>query len=290
MATAGTAQDPAAAIGRTETRAEAIAPASVAAMAATLDIATPPAEGEALPPGWQWLFFNGAARRSDIGHDGHPRLGGFLPDTGLPRRMWAGSRIAYLAPLPVGAMAERESEILDVSEKSGRSGRLCFVTVRHRYSAGGTLCIEEEQDIVYRAPPEPGAPAPKPAPAPEGAEHSEAVTPDPVLLFRYSAITFNGHRIHYDRPYATQEEGYRDLVFHGPLTATLLQALAQGLRPDQRLAGFEFRGMSPIFVDRPFQLEAAKGETPETMALWARGPEGELCMKASARFEARIGG
>ncbi|MGR3781673.1 MAG: FAS1-like dehydratase domain-containing protein [Albimonas sp.] len=284
MANTASAQDPSGAIGRKETKREAIDAGRVAAMAATLDIAAP-GEGEALPHGWQWLFFNGAAPRSEIGHDGHPKLGGFLPDTGLPRRMWAGSRIAYRAPLPVGVEAERESEILDVSEKSGRSGRLCFVTVRHRYSAGGLLCIDEEQDIVYRAPPEPGAPAPKPAPAPEGAEHCEIVTPDPVLLFRYSAVTFNGHRIHYDRPYAIHEEGYRDLVFHGPLTATLLQALAVGLRPGRRLAEFEFRGMSPIFVDRPFHLEAAAGAEPDRLEMWARGPEGELCMKAFARFE-----
>ncbi|MDF2233387.1 MaoC family dehydratase N-terminal domain-containing protein [Albimonas sp. CAU 1670] len=278
--------DPAAAIGRTETRIDAVDLPRVAGMAATLGVEAP-APGAPLPPGWHWLFFNGAADRADIGHDGHPKLGGFLPDTGLPRRMWAGGRLSYLAPIPVGAEVVRDSEILDVSQKSGRSGRLCFVTVRHRISANGTLCIEEEQDIVYRDPPAPDAPAPKPAPAPEGAEASETVTPDPVLLFRYSALTFNGHRIHYDRPYATQEEGYRDLVFHGPLTATYLQDMARRLRPEARLAGFEFRGMSPIFVDRPFQTQAAAGESPDALSLWARGPEGELCMKASARFEDR---
>jgi 3-methylfumaryl-CoA hydratase len=276
--------DHSSAIGRTERRVETILPDRVAALAATLDVAEAPAEGQPLPAGWHWLFFNPFRRRSELGPDGHPRRGGFLPDVALPRRMWAGGRLAFHAPLPVGALAERRSEILDVAAKSGRAGRLVFVTLRHRISVGATLCLEEEQDIVYREAPAAGAPKPAPAPAPEGAEWSEAVTPDPVLLFRYSALTANGHRIHYDQRYATVVEGYPGLVVHGPLTATLLQGFAVRCRPGAALARFAFRGLAPLFVDRPFRLEAAPGETAEALVLWARGPEGELAMQAEAAF------
>lgn len=280
--TARTTGDPTTAIGRRESRQAVIAPDKVEALAATLDLDAAPGEGEALPPGWHWMFFNPFARRSLLGADGHPRTGGFLPETGLPRRMWAGGRLTYRAPLPVGARVTRESEILNVAEKTGGSGRLVFVTVRHAVSHEGVVAIEEEQDIVYRAPAAPGAPAPKPVPAPENPARSEEVAPDPVLLFRYSALTANGHRIHYDQPYAHNEEGYRDLVVHGPLIATLLQGLAGRCRPGETLRRFEFRAVAPLFVDRPFRIEAA--ESTEGLSLWARGPEGELAMRAEARF------
>lgn len=274
------------AVGRRETLTARILPERAAALSAALDIGAAPGEGAALPPGWHWMFFNPFAPRSGLGQDGHPRRGGFLPDVGLPRRMWAGGRLTYHAPLPIGSEASRESEILSVSEKSGRAGRLVFVTVRHRVIEGGTLCIEEEQDIVYREAPAPDAPKPAPTPAPEGADRSEAFAPDPVLLFRYSALTDNGHRIHYDQPYATGEEGYPGLVVHGPLTATLLQGFAVRQRPDAHLARFEFRGMAALFVDRTFRLESKPGEGPGALDLWARGPDGELAMKASAVFAA----
>ncbi|WP_353476060.1 acyl-CoA dehydrogenase (plasmid) [Salipiger sp. H15] len=280
------AEDPARAIGRSERREEVIAPERVAALAATLDLDPAPSAGEALPPGWHWLFFTPFVRRREIGADGHPKLGGFLPDTGLPRRMWAGGRLSYHAPLPIGARAEKHSEILDVTAKSGRAGRLVFVTLRHRISAEGRLCIEEEQDLVYREPPAPDASKAAPQPAPEGSVWSEEVRPDPVLLFRYSALTSNGHRIHYDRPYAMHEEGYPGLVVHGPLIATLLQNFAATLRPEARLAQFSFRGMAPLFADQPFRLEAKPGGDAAVLDLWARGPEGGLAMSASARFDA----
>ena len=282
--TAPRLSDPTEAIGRIETRAEPILPDRVAALAATLGLDTVPQAGDALPAGWHWLFFNPFVARGEIGADGHPKLGGFLPDTGLPRRMWAGGRLRYLAPLPVGAQAEKQSEIIDVAAKSGRAGRLVFVTVRHRISTGGRLCIEEERDIVYREPPAADAPRPVPAAAPEGAERSAEVRPDPVLLFRYSALTSNGHRIHYDQPYATGEEGYPGLVVHGPLIATLLQGFAAQMRPGAQMTGFSFRGMAPLFVDAPFRLEAGAGEAPGALSVWARGPAGELAMKAEATF------
>ncbi|WP_137389589.1 FAS1-like dehydratase domain-containing protein [Rhodoligotrophos defluvii] len=276
--------DYAEAIGRTERLSGTILPERAAALAATLDLGPAPALGDALPPGWHWLYFNPFVARSRLGHDGHPKRGGFLPDVKLPRRMWAGGRLNYHAPLPVGAEAVKESEIANVVSKSGRAGDLVFVTVRHTISCEGQPCISEEQDIVYREAPAPDAPKPAPAPAPEGAEWSEEVVPDTVLLFRYSALTSNGHRIHYDKPYAAGEEGYPDLVVHGPLIATLLQGFAVRCRSGARLETFDFRGQAPLFVDRPFRLEAKAGERDGKLKVWARGPEGELAMRAEATF------
>jgi len=278
------AEDYSDAIGRTETREALIASDRVEALAATLDLAQLPGDGSALPPGWHWLFFNPFVRRSELGVDGHPRRGGFLPDVSLPRRMWAGGRLVYRGPLPIGGLASRESVIADVKAKTGRAGRLVFVTVRHTIRAGSEVALEEEQDIAYREAAAPGAPKPAPSPAPEGAQWSETVTPDPVLLFRYSALTSNGHRIHYDQPYACEEEGYPNLVVHGPLIATLLQGFAQSCRPQARLSRFDFRGMAPLFVDRPFALEAAPAEEGGGLSLWAKGPDGELAMRADAGF------
>lgn len=272
------------AIGRTEKREEMISVDRVSALAATLDVHPVPKKGEELPPGWHWLFFNPFVRRSAIGSDGHPKRGGFLPDVSLPRRMWAGGSLTYHKPLVVGDLAVKDSEIIDVAVKSGRAGKLVFVTLRHRLTQSGQLAIEEEQDIVYREAPDPKAPKPKLAPAPEEFEFASQFTPDPVLLFRYSALTSNGHRIHYDRDYAQNEEDYHDLVVHGPLTSTLLQGFAQTCRPDATLETFGFRGMAPLFVDRPFQLQARAGEVENSLEVWARGPVGELAMKATATF------
>jgi 3-methylfumaryl-CoA hydratase len=273
------------AIGRTDSRRAVIAADRVAALAAALDLGGVPGGGATLPLAWHWMFFNPVARRSDLGPDGHPKRGTFLPDLGLPRRMWAGGRLTCHAPLPVGAEASRESEILDVVSKAGRSGRLGFVTVRHRIFQGATLCIEEEQDLVFRDAAVPGAPGAAPVSAHGDARWSEPFTPDPVLLFRYSALTENGHRIHYDQPYARTVEGYRDLVVHGPLIATLLLGLAARCRCDAPLRRFSFRATAPLFVDRPFHLEAAPSEGDSTLSLWARGPDGELAMQAEARFD-----
>lgn len=273
------------AVGRTEERTDIIARDRVDAMAATLDLADSPGTGDALPPGWHWLFFNGFAPRGGLGRDGHPKLGGFLPDTGLPRRMWAGGRIRYISPLPVGAEAVKQSEILSVQAKEGRAGRLVFVTLRHRIRTGGEVRIEEEQDIVYREADAGQGQKSSPAAAPEKATWSETVTPDPVLLFRYSALTGNSHRIHYDQPYARGDEGYRDLVVHGPLISTLLQNFAVKAMPGAALAKVAYRGMAPLFVDRPFRLEAETGDGENALSLWAKGPDGELAMKLDAEFD-----
>ncbi len=265
-------------IGRTETRVEIIAAERLAALAATFD-RDPPAD--AVPPGWHWAFFNAVEKARDLGRDGHPKRGGFLPPVALPRRMWAGGRLAYHSPLTIGAHATRVSRIEKVEEKHGRSGPLVFVTVHHAISADGAPCVEEWHDIVYRADPDPAHPTPKPAQASAGEDWSRRVVPDPVLLFRYSALTFNGHRIHYDRTYATGVEGYAGLVVHGPLIATLLQDLAVE-RAGRALRRFEFRAVSPLVDTEPFELCGRK--VADGAELWARGPGGVLAMQANAEF------
>jgi len=271
-------------VGRQEERTERICAPVVQAMAATLDMDAAPAPDQALPPGWQWLFFNPVVRRSGLGADGHPKRGGFLPPIELPRRMWAGSRLRYLADLPVGAVATRHSRIQKVESKVGKRGALWFVTVEHTTRREGVTCIVEEQDIVYREATPPGAAlAAAPAPYEGQAQWGRDFLPDTTLLFRYSALTFNGHRIHYDQAYARGEEGYPDLVVHGPLTATLLQQFAVGHGSGRRLARFEFRGVGPLFVGRAFRLEGREADDG-TLALWARGPDGELAMSATAAF------
>ncbi|MGE4340788.1 MAG: MaoC family dehydratase N-terminal domain-containing protein [Pigmentiphaga sp.] len=271
-------------VGREEERTEWIQPSAVTAMAATLDMDSAPAQGQPLPPGWQWMYFNPVVRRSGLGTDGHPQRGGFLPPIELPRRMWAGSRLRYLADVPIGAKATRRSLIHKVENKVGKRGSLWFVTVEHVISCDGKPCIMEEQDIVYRdATPPSAAPAPAPEVYDGQAQWSREVLPDTTLLFRYSALTFNGHRIHYDQPYARNEEGYLGLVVHGPLTATLLQQFALEHGGGRALATFDFRGVSPLFVGRPFKLEGRQAQDGG-LTLWARGPDGDLAMSASAMF------
>jgi 3-methylfumaryl-CoA hydratase len=198
--------------------------------------------------------------------------------------MWAGSRIRYLAPLAIGSEAVRVSRIAKIDVKNGKRGQLVFVTVTHTIERGGSLCIEEEQDLVYLDPAPAGTTTPSPQPAPQGAEHVGAFATDPVLLFRYSALTFNGHRIHYDAPYARAEEGYPDLVVHGPLTATVLQGFASSCRPGEQMAGFRFRGASPIIVGSDVQLAARWNTDKQALDLWAQDANGGLLMEASATF------
>jgi 3-methylfumaryl-CoA hydratase len=269
-------------IGREEEQSERVLGSVVRAMAATLDLERAPQAGEALPAGWHWLFFNPVVRRSALGFDGHPQRGGFLPPIELPRRMWAGSRIHYLADVPVEAQATRRSRILKIENKAGKCGSLSFLTVEHTISCEGTRCIREEQDIVYRdATPLAAVNAPAPQPHDGVPQWSRSFEPDTTLLFRYSALTFNAHRIHYDQAYARGGEGYADLVVHGPLTATLLQQFALEHGSGRALACFDFRGVTPLFVGQPFRLEGRRAED-DTLVLWARGPEGELAMSATA--------
>ncbi len=272
-------------IGRSEQRVDLVTAAPLHALAATLDHddAEPP-PGADIPPLAHWLYFLPAALARDIGPDGHPQRGGFLPPVPLPRRMWAGGRLDFHHPLQVGDEITRVSRIVQVDAKQGRSGPLVFVTVRHEISNARGVALAEEHDIVYREAPAPGAPSPAPLPAPPDASFSREIAPDPVLLFRYSALTFNGHRIHYDRSYVTEVEGYPGLIVHGPLIATLLVDLLRRERPQARLKRFAFTALRPVFDIRHFQV-CGRDNGHATFALWARDHEGKLAMQAEARTE-----
>lgn len=270
-------------IGRSEQATDPMSIAQARAAHATFDeTGVAPGEGDALPLPWHWFFFLPNCAQAALGEDGHPERGqggGFLPPFPHPRRMFAGARMQVNRPLRAGLPARREATIQDVAIKSGKSGSLAFVTVAYRYTQDGTLCIEEEQDIVYR---EPGAAVPLPRPAelpvlPVGA-WSREIRPDSRLLFRFSALTFNAHRIHYDRPYATAVEGYPGLVVHGPLTAVLLVQLVRRstARP---IVAFEFRGQAPLFDGAPVRLSAL--QEGDRVALEARGPDAAAALVAS---------
>ncbi len=275
--------DLAAWIGRTETQRDALAVEQAAAAAALFDH-DPAAHGAGapLPLPWHWFHFLPRAPQGALGDDGHPALGGFMPPVPYPRRMFAGSRITVHRPLVIGTPAVRTGTIHDVVLKSGRSGRLAFVTVRYRIEQGGALALEEEQDIVYREPGAPvAAPVPtEPPPTPPG-RWARTVRPDTRTLFRFSALTFNAHRIHYDRDYARDVEGYPGLVIHGPLTAMLLLDLVRR-HTDRPVAAFSFRGLAPLFDGGPVHLLG----TPDgdRVALEARGPDGTTALSAEARL------
>ncbi len=273
-------------IGRTETMSDVVTAAPCAALAATLDHpGERPAVGAPLPPLWHWLYFLPMHRQSELGTDGHPQRGGFLPPVSLPRRMWAGSQLDFHEPLRVGDPVTRISTIESVTQKSGRSGPLVFVRVRHeiRRHDDADAAITEFHDIVYRDAPKPGEVASPPKAAPADAVWERRCVPDEVLLFRYSALTFNGHRIHYDRRYVTEVEGYPGLVVHGPLIATLLLDLLHERRPDVDVARFEFRALRPTFDGGPFFVCGKPEADGNTYRLWARDREGWLTMDAVAR-------
>ncbi|MEF7614209.1 MaoC family dehydratase N-terminal domain-containing protein [Aquincola sp. MAHUQ-54] len=271
-------------VGRSERRTDLITAAPLAALAATLDREDPaPQAGTSVPPLWHWIYFTPQALARDIGDDGHARRGGFLPPVPLPRRMWAGGRLAFHQPLKVGEPAVRTSTITEVQTKSGRSGSLVFVTVRHDYAGAAGPALTEEHDIVYRDAPQPGAPVPQPQAAPADAAFEREIVPDPVLLFRYSALTFNGHRIHYDQPYVTQVEGYPGLVVHGPLIATLLLDNLRRQRPGAGVRRFEFKAVRPIFDIHRFHV-CGRPDGDGRFALWARDHEGLLAMQATAEL------
>jgi 3-methylfumaryl-CoA hydratase len=296
-------------MGVERTRSETLAAWPARALAATLDRDPEPlTEGAELPAGWHWLYFQEPTRASSLGPDGHEARGDFLPAVPLPRRMWAGGRIRFHAPLLVGDRCERTSVVERVTPKQGRSGALGFVKVRHRIVGPRGLSVDEEQDIVYRTPPpaaaaEPrdsrGSDAPSAAqdasdpPAdskdgsgatrPEGAELLFRFRTDPVLLFRFSALTFNGHRIHYDHPYATGVEGYPGLVVHGPLLALLL--LGAGV-PADGAAGrdFEYRALAPLFCGEELEILADRDATSDgEVRLWASHPSRGPAMEARLR-------
>ncbi|WP_292937996.1 MaoC family dehydratase N-terminal domain-containing protein [Noviherbaspirillum sp.] len=270
-------------LGRTETYHDEITRTPITALSATLDRDdAPPGKGEALPPLWHWLYFLPVHRQSELGPDGHAARGGFLPPVPLPRRMWAGGRLQFHHPLRLADAITRESRIVDVSYKEGRTGPLVFVLVRHEISNADGVALTEEHDIVYRDNPKPDDPAPKPIAARNDHDWMREIRPDDVLLFRYSALTFNGHRIHYDRRYVTEVEGYPGLVVHGPLIATLLMDLLQRNLPEAVVAQFSFRAIKPLFDTAPFFVCGKLDSDGKTVLLWAKDATGALTMDASA--------
>lgn len=267
------------AIGKTRNITDRLDPARAAALHATLGRDGPPPQaGDPLPPFWHYIQFWEPAPPATLGRDGHPKPGDFIPDTGLPRRMWAGGRLEFLHPPILGRTAEKTSTIAAIDHKSGRSGDLAIVRIDHEITQSGKTCIRECQDLVYRADPDPAAATSTPPTAPGAEAHRRRVTFDSTLLFRYSALTFNGHRIHYDRDYCTKVEGYPGLVVHGPLLAQLLiheaEALLGGLK------SFEFRATAPLFDFEPAELCARPDG--DALSLWVRAPDGRQCMSATA--------
>lgn len=266
-----------------ETATETIDLTQVRKFANVLDIDEATFEdGSELPPMWHWLFFLHRAPTARIGADGHPQRGGFFPPVELQRRMFAGERATFHAPLVIGQPATRTGTITKLDEKEGRAGRMVLATAQYNIEQGGELCVEDTHDIIYITgggeTPAPGADA---FSAPEGAWHRE-VKADPVLLFRFSALTFNSHRIHYDPDYAKSEEGYPALVVHGPLTALLLSELARANR-DAPMTQYSFRGRAPIFEPWPFHLVGQPGDGG-TVELEAVRNDGTVAMTATAQF------
>lgn len=253
-------------VGKSEMAVDVLEPARSNALSAALGNPAPRAAGDDLPLLHHWLYFWNVQPPQGLGTDGHPAKGGFLPPVPLPRRMWAGGRVQFLQPLKLGDTVTKTSTILKVETKVGRSGTLVFVTVRHELAGSDGLAISEEQDLVYR---DAAAPGSIPAPAASGPEPSAAwradVDPNTTLLFRYSALTMNGHRIHYDLPYAADEEAYPALVVHGPLQATLLVGLAER-NLGKPITGFDFRGQSPAFAGTP--LNVLGEATDEGASVW----------------------
>lgn len=274
-------------VGRQERQADVADACRIAGLAALLDHDPSPWEPDVLPPLGHWLHFQPQVRQSLIAADGHRRRedGGLLPAVDLPRRMWAGSRVRFLADIALGTPIERTSTLIAATPKRGRSGDMLFVTVRHEIAPKDqATAIVEEQDIVYREAATPGAPFTRPIVDPGKLESAvRMVTTDPVMLFRYSALTFNGHRIHYDREYTRDVEGYPGLVVHGPLIATLLLDHALRRMPGASIASYSFRALSPLFDGEAITL--ALSGTAEAAALRAIGPAG-LAMTADIRFAA----
>lgn len=271
-------------VGREHTLVDELSLFPARALAGTLDRRNAPQAGDALPPGWQWLYFLDTPRASETGADGHPKLDpaldSFLPPSPLPRRMWAAGSLQIEQPLKLGTPARKRSVIQSIDTKSGKSGTLLFVNLEHTLSQNDQLCIREEQNLVYRELPEGPAPLPAGEKAPLAAEWSQTITPDPVLLFRYSALTYNGHRIHYDRSYATSQEFYPALVVHGPLLATLLLELIQQRLPGAALRSFKFKAQRPSFDTHPFTVNAKRDG--DRLKLWTADHEGFLCVSAEA--------
>jgi 3-methylfumaryl-CoA hydratase len=238
--------------------------------------------GAPLPPGWQWLYFLDAPQSAVIGHDGRTVPGGFLPETGLPRRMWAGGVFEFHEPLRLGEAATCETVITDVARKQGRSGALAFITTEHRVSQKDVRAVTETRNLVFREAPRPGEVSRREEPQ-HKAKWRREITPDAVLLFRFSALTFNGHRIHYDIDYCRDEEGYPGLVVHGPMLALMMLDLAEREMPERAISGFRYRAVSPVFTPDSFAV-CGLPTGDKSAALWIENSEGGLATTAEVTF------
>lgn len=257
-----------------DTLSDPMDPARARALQTSLGLPATLGPGDPLPPFFHQIYFWTPRPPDDLGRDGHPKVGGLIPNMGLPRRMWAGGRLAFHAPVLAGIPATKTSRVETAQHKTGRSGQLGFVTLRHDITQDGAPRVTEWQDLVYRADPGPDAPRPVPPQAPPAADATDAVAFDETVLFRYSALTFNGHRIHYDAAYAREVEGYAGLVVHGPLLAQLLMLMAEAqLGP---LSGFSFRATAPLILGRQAWLCRAGSD------LWVAGEGGIQHMSAQA--------
>jgi len=266
-------------VGREERAAGLVTGWQADVMYASLDRERAPlAVGDALPPGWHIFYFAEAIRLTDIGPDGHRQRGEFLPPVPLPRRMWAGSRMRFLRPIIVGERLQRTSTVTAVEEKEGRSGPLVFVTTRHEIAGENGLASVDEHIAVYRGPGVPAAVRSTTEAPPDPAWQRE-VTPTPVLLFRFSALTMNSHRIHYDRDYCIEREGYPGLVVHGPLIALLMLDLFAEANPDAEVRTFDFRALAPLFDDAPFTV--AGRPQGDGASLWVTGATGGTAFGAT---------
>lgn len=291
-------------IGRQEIIEDTISAAPIRGMSATIDRADDdPQMGDPIPVPWHWLYFLPSPLASELSSDGHPKKGGFLPPVPLPKRMWAGGSIEIFEALKIGDRVKRVSTISDVTHKSGATGELVFVTLVHEIYVEERLAISDRQDLVYRESANSDTPVAVPKPAPGGALWSSSFEASPPLLFRYSALTFNSHRIHYDKDYAVNVEGYTDLVVQGPLLATLLLDLLRRERPKSRLKRFDYRAVRPLLANGTFWVEGkietgGTAETKQSVAnsnrqtsddlvmskLWVRDHENAVTMSASAFF------
>jgi 3-methylfumaryl-CoA hydratase len=269
-------------IGQRESDVDYVTIPAVHRLAATLDRDDPmPRNGDPLPIGWHFILFPRVVRQSQLGTDGHPQRGDFLPPVPLPRRMFASKRTTMIDDLRVGDEVRRESIIKDVTVKEGRSGTMVFVTVQTDFLSPRGMAIVEEQDLVYRGEPDRNAPRPAPQSAPGNAVWSKTIVPDPVLLFRYSALTFNGHRIHYDHPYVTNSEGYPERVVNGSLTTLLALELAR-THAAAPLKFMSSRAVRPLFVNRPFTVCGEPGPDGKSVKLWAIDDQNALAMSVTA--------
>lgn len=267
-------------IGRTESSTQVAERWPILGLCAVLDKSEAPGPGEPIPPAAHWTYFGPTVPQSRIGPDGHPERKGFLPPIVQPRRMWAASDITFSGEIRIGDALTKTARIVDISEKVGKTGSLIFVNVDNRYQVDGLEVLSEVQTLVYRDHPSPGEAPPPAKAAPMNPAWSRRVDPDPVMLFRYSAVTFNAHRIHYDEPYATREEGYPGIIVHGQLTATLLLDQFRTRFPDRPVRTFNFRAVKPLFSGQPFFLEGAEKEDG-SYSLWARDEAGASSLVAT---------